>query len=112
MLRVLKTRCLKMVTFEKHILNTLNAWLEEKNIRGEFYFIKSYKKGVFAFQKIVTMTLHFKSGSEDIICLEGTRKFAVQEADMLECYDEMFEQLLYKLLFDKKLWNSISTRLQ
>ena len=109
--RVLKTRCLKMVTFEKHILDILNRKLLDEGIRGVFYIVKSYNRGVFPIQKRFKVTLYF-TNSTSVIEIEHIEKtITVREGDVQDGYDEIFRDLLYKMIFTDGIWNSISTKL-
>lgn len=109
--RVLKTRCLKMVTFERHILNVLNKAACDIGKYGEFYFLKSYQVGKFPIMKDFRVTLHYRSekGSETVWTCHQLLPVKIEEVQ--EGYEKIFESLLYTFLTDNELWNLISTRL-
>lgn len=109
--RVLRIRCLRMETFEKHIVNVLNRWARENNKYGEFFFVKSYKRGVIKLYKDFELKLLFRYPFETVPVWQVRESMPIKTEDVQIGYEEILEALLYNLLFDKDLWNLINTKL-
>lgn len=110
--RVLRIRCLRMETFEKHILNILNRKLQDSAVYGEFFIVKSHKPSTFKFQKKFKVSLYFKNLEKSVVIKETERMITIQESEVSRGYDMLLEDLLYHIIFDENVWNSISFKLR
>lgn len=102
-----------MVTFEKHILNVLNKMAKEEPVYGEFFIIKSHKKGTFNFQKKFSMSLNFRNIDKSVEIIRVERTIGITEENIVDGYEAILEEVLCLLLDTKKdIWNLINSKLQ